>query len=553
LGDILFPGTNHHGIRHAGGAFGMARPVSDVGAIEIIEEAIHVLRGAGVRALAVVWTGAIPFSLGLLLFWRDMTRYSRSVGLCAWESLLLVVLLVWLSVWRGRFASMIHAQLSGATPAGSEGSLRPVGVHWLLGNCKLLLMPLATVAVLPVPGAIAFFRIATAVAAVDGKDFFSTVAKARKLAVSLAQPVLLILLLGFIGTLLLVNIVVMLALLPQLARILTGYESSFTRAGVLLFTDPSFYIVAGLITWLAFEPLVQAVYTVAAFHAESKETGEDVRVRFRALVRSGGIAAILLVLCAPGLTAGPGIDPSQLDRSVRQTLSSPEYTWNIQRPETPGKESWFVRFTDSLGARLAGVKEAIGKAISSAIDWFRKLFQTPSPPGQGPPASGAIRGELYVALALALVVVAFLIWRGRAALARQRAAVPGAPRAISLAAENVTADQLPEQGWYALADECFTNAEFRLGLRALYLANLAGLAHDSWIAIHPGKTDHEYEAELHRRARDFRDACELFSRNVELFERVWYGDYPVSFEDCRAFRDRAAEMKRRMAAAGVLA
>ncbi len=531
----------------------MARAVTETAAIEIVEEAIHVLRGAGVRTLALIWTGAIPFALGVLLFWRDMTHYDRNAALCAWESLLLVALLLWMNVWRGVFARSLHAQLAGAAAGGKAGFFRTVGVHLLLGNSKLFLMPLAVVTVLALPGVVGFFRIATTVASVDGDDFSKTVAKARKLSSSVVQPVLLILLLVFIATLLFVNIAVLLALLPQLARILTGYESSFTRAGFRLLADPSFYVAAGLMTWLAFEPLAQAVYTVAAFHAESKETGEDVRARLRALLRSGGVAALLVVLCAPALTAQPSLDASALDRSIRQTLASPQYGWNIQREVAQQKESWFVRFTDSLGARLSQVRAAIGRAIDRLVEWFRKMFETPPPQNQGPPARGAIRGELYIAVALVLLAAVFLIWRGRAALARKQIAVPVGPATISLAGDTVTADQLPEQGWYLLADECISKAQFRLGLRALYLANLAGLADERWIAIHPGKTDHEYENELRRRARAFPDACQLFSLNIGLFERVWYGDYPVSLEHCQAFRNRAQQMKREMDSAGVLA
>jgi hypothetical protein len=522
----------------------MARPVTETPAIEIVEEAIHVLRGAGARALALIWTGAIPFALGVLLFWRDITHYSRNAKLCAWESLLLVILLLWMNVWRGIFATAIHAQLTGWSPTRNAGWVRLAGIHLLLGNSKLVLMPLAASALLPLPGAVAFFRMATAVAAVDREDLWKTVAKARKLS-PVAQPVLLLLLLAFIGTLLFVNIVVLLALLPQLTRILTGYESSFTRAGVRLLADPSFYVAAGLMTWLAFEPLAQTVYTVAMFHAESKESGDDVRARFRALLRSGGIAALLLVLCAPAVTARPALDPSQLDRSVQQTLASPQYGWNIHQ-EQKQKEAWFVRFTDSLGASLSGVKAAIGRGIDYLRDWIRRMFETPTPQGQGPPAGGAIRGELYLALVLALLAAIFMIWRGRAALARRQVAISAPPQTISLAADNVTADQLPDQGWYLLADECFSNAQFRLGLRALYLANLAGMAQEGWIAIHSGKTDHEYESELRRRARGFPDACQLFSVNIALFERVWYGNYPISFEDCQAFRDRAELMKHQM-------
>jgi hypothetical protein len=530
----------------------MARPVTETAPIDLVEEAIHVLRGAGVRGLALIWTGAIPFAVGVLLFWRDMTHYDRNVELCAWESLLLVALLLWMNVLRGLFAASLHAQLAGAASGGNKGFFRTVGVHLVLGTSKLLLMPLAVLTVLAIPGAVGFFRIAITVAAVDGDDFSKTVAKARKLSSSVAQPVLLILLLVFIATLLFVNIAVLLALLPQLARILTGYESSFTRAGFRLLTDPSFYVAAGLMTWLAFEPLAQAVYTVAAFHAESKETGEDIRARLRALLRSSSVAALLVVHCALPLRAQP-INASELDRSIHQTLASPQYAWNVQHEDTQEKESWFVRFTDALGAKLSKVRAAIGRAIYRLVEWFRKLFETPTSQNQGPPARGAIRGELYVALGLVLLVAAFLIWRGRAAPARKQIAAPIGPATVSLAADNVTADQLPEQGWYLLADECFSKGQLRLGLRALYLANLAGLAHERWIAIHPGKTDHEYETELHRRARAFPDACELFSANIVLFEQVWYGDYTVSLEHCQAFRDRAEQMKRGMASAEVFA
>jgi hypothetical protein len=52
----------------------------------------------------------------------------------------------------------------------------------------------------------------------------------------------------------------------------------------------------------------QTVYTVGAFHAESTETGQDVRV-----LRPGAIAALPLVLCVPVLIAQPSRDPSHTE------------------------------------------------------------------------------------------------------------------------------------------------------------------------------------------------------------------------------------------------
>jgi hypothetical protein len=44
------------------------------GAVEILEEAIHLLRAAPATTIALYLAGSIPFSVGLLLFLADMTR-----------------------------------------------------------------------------------------------------------------------------------------------------------------------------------------------------------------------------------------------------------------------------------------------------------------------------------------------------------------------------------------------------------------------------------------------------------------------------------------------
>ena len=44
------------------------------GAIDLIEEAVHLLRGAPLSVLAIYYMGALPFILSLLYFWADMSR-----------------------------------------------------------------------------------------------------------------------------------------------------------------------------------------------------------------------------------------------------------------------------------------------------------------------------------------------------------------------------------------------------------------------------------------------------------------------------------------------
>jgi hypothetical protein len=151
-------------------------------AIETIEQAIHLVRHAGLRSLVLAWTGAVPFAVGLLIFWRDMRRYGDNGDLCALESLVLVALLVWMNVWRGVFAADLQARLCEVEFAGGIATgRRSIGAHLVLGSFKLVVLPLATLAVLPLPGTVAFFRVASLVASVEKSDILTTFAKARKL------------------------------------------------------------------------------------------------------------------------------------------------------------------------------------------------------------------------------------------------------------------------------------------------------------------------------------------------------------------------------------
>ena len=44
------------------------------GPFDLLEEATHLLRTAPAATLAVYYLGAVPFVLGLLYFWADMSR-----------------------------------------------------------------------------------------------------------------------------------------------------------------------------------------------------------------------------------------------------------------------------------------------------------------------------------------------------------------------------------------------------------------------------------------------------------------------------------------------
>ncbi len=83
------------------------------GAIEILEEAVHLLRMAPASLLAVYYVGSLPFVLGLLYFWADMSRSAFAARHCVEASLALAFLYLWMKSWQAVFASRLKARLAG--------------------------------------------------------------------------------------------------------------------------------------------------------------------------------------------------------------------------------------------------------------------------------------------------------------------------------------------------------------------------------------------------------------------------------------------------------
>ncbi len=96
--------------------------------------------------------------------------------------------------------------------------------------------------------------------------------------------------------------------------------------------------------------------------------------------------------------------------------------------------------------------------------------------------------------------------------------------------ENVLANQLPEEEWQSLARDFLARGEMRLALRALFLATLASLSRMELISIAKFKSNLDYRNELRRRAYTRSELQQLFSENVSLFERGWYGIHEVNEE-----------------------
>ena len=518
------------------------------GAIPLLEEAVHLLRRTPRSTLVCHTIGAMPLALALLIFWNDVNNPHTTDATVGRESVVLALLLVWMNCWRAVFAGRLRRQLSALpdTPWNWRRAWNLVAGQAFLGATKLVLLPLSLLTIFGFSWTVAFYRGATALGDRGDLDPTQLMARARKLAgFDRRQSWLLLPIIGFLWLLFTANLALTLAILPQLIHTLTGYESQFSRSGGYYIFTPLFFWATLAISWMIFDPFIQAVYCVRAFYGESAASGEDIRAGLRMFATASGLLLALLPW-----HAFADVPPRQLEQSVRQAMQSAEYDWRlpVRAEAAPAGVPWLVRVTDKLIDGLKSIFHAIGRAIDGFFDWLRKLFEIAGQPRAGALPKSGLHWSLYVLIAMVLLIAGWIAWRRRW-FVRARPKPPAQPlEAVRLDAEDLTADRLPEDGWLELAARMIAEGNFRLALRAYYLANLAWLGRHQFLAIDAGKTNREYELELRRKARAFADARQLFAVNIASFERAWYGQHDVSADDAAEFHGRTESIKNTLAA-----
>lgn len=522
------------------------------GGFDLIEEATQLLRTAPAGTLAVYYLGAIPFVLGLLYFWADMSRSPFASQHLAGAALGLAALFLWMKFCQAAFAGRVRAQIA-ARPA-ARWTLRRGWQIFLtqavVQPSGLFAIPLALVTALPLAWVYAFYQNATALD--DGTDGTSQLVKKSWRQTRLwpmQNHILLAVMTGF-GFCVFLNWAVACLVLPQLLKMLFGIESAFTKSPLSMLNTTFFAGMFGL-TYLCVDPILKVIYALRCFYGESLRSGEDLRADLKSFAAPAkSLAAALVILfsisCAipaeaadatppAASTAGPqpsppDVSPPDLDRAINQTIHESKYTWRMPREkiaEPAADEGILARFFDSAGRMLR-------KWARTVFDWcdrlIKRLFPRQSVVSADHESSGygwimSLQVLLYGLLAVAAAVVAVFLYR----IWRDRRRRPAAVASVAIQPvpdimdENVRADQLPEDGWTKLARDLLERGEFRLALRAFYLASLSHLAARNLISIARFKSNREYERELHRRAHAFPDLLSDFGDNLFRFERIWYG------------------------------
>ncbi|MGA9780160.1 MAG: hypothetical protein ACLPRE_01795 [Limisphaerales bacterium] len=538
---------------------------------DLIEEATHRLRTAPVATLAVYYLGAVPFVLGLLYFWADMSRSPFAGQHLVDSALGLVALFLWMKFWQVIFARRLRAHVA------AEQIPRWTARRWgrvflaqaFVQPAGLFVIPLSLIPVLPMVWVYAFYQNATALDDGGPEGVSKLLKKSWKQATLWPRQnhLVLAIMAGF-GFYVFLNWMVTGLMLPHLIKMLFGIESVFTQSTLSMLNTTFFAGMLGL-TYLCVDPILKTVYVLRCFYGESLESGEDLRAELNSLAAASSsvvaIAVLLLGLLfwAPSLRAADApapavqpakaaisspVTPADLDHAINQTIHEDKYTWRMPRgkiAEPDAQEGMLARFFDKVGALL---RRWAHDVVNWLEEWLRKLFRHQrASTSSGTPGYGWIE-SLYILLyglvavaVVALFILLYRVWRDR----RSPTMVASEPiqPLPDIGDENVGADQLPGDDWTKLGRELLERGELRLAMRAFYLASLAYLATRNLICIARFKSNRDYERELRRRGHSFPDLLSVFGDNLVSFECIWYGLHEVNRERVEQFMANVERMR----------
>lgn len=537
--------------------------------MDLVEEAVSLLRAAQLSTHLAYYLGAIPFWIGLLYFISDMSRSAFAADHIADASLGVALLYIWNKCWQTVYASRLRAVIEGRddAPWTRARIFRMIAAQASLQPWGLLIRPIALVITIPFVWVSNFYQNATILG--DGTESNSSVT-ARAWAQAKLWPgqahsmVSAIYLFTFFVW---ANSCIVLGALPVILKTFFAIETDFSRSLSQYLLNTTFFTASVALTSLAVDPLRKAIYTIRCFRGASLESGDDLsadlsRLRAKSSAATAALLAALMLLgAAPSTLAETPVEvpknanASELDQRISDVLSRREFAWRTPREnveKAPASDSsWLQSWFKSAGESLDRWASAGFRQVGRFVRWVRNWI-TFTPPNVPKPSAP---GELdWVGLGKALLVIVggallvLLAWMAvRWFQQRKPKTVLGQSANIEmpdLRSEDIVASQLPEDGWMALAREHAARGELTLALRAAWLAGLAHLGHRELINISRHKTNRDYDRELRRRARDRAPLLSAFEQNLMSFERSWYGNHEVTNDRFQHFEGNLEQIRQ---------
>ncbi len=553
----------------------MGKEIRKIGALDTIEESIQILRFSGMHLLTYYFAGTLPFVLGFLYFFADMSRSGLAHQNLAPASLGLACLFIWMKFWQAFFSGLILQGLTGAEPKKMtfKKLITMVSSQTFVHGLGLVIIPFATIFIFPFAVFYAFFQNFTILSCESTETGLRTNMKeAWRLGImDMGQNIKIIITVAIFGLVVFINLRAAIFMLPNLLKTLFDIDTVFSLSGGYVFNSTLVAVSAGLI-YLCVDPILKVAYALRCFHGKSRKSGHDLLAGLNKFAMVAVITAAVLTCSFTSISnaeeidtnqirktsiqdTSPGISSEELDFEIENVLKQREFQWRLPRSEDtydfelPGPmkslNDWIVNAFEPVTTKL-------GEWYKKFKKWKDGLFKK----GSSIDSDGTSRGSgffglelityfYYILIFIAIVgaaIIAFKAYRTKKNRASDIEAAP-AVSAVDINDENLNADDLPIDGWLSMAADFLKAGDLRSALRAFYLSILAGLSEKHIITIARFKSNLDYQNELKRRAHSLAELPELFAETVKVFERVWYGMHSIEEEEIKNFENTMKRIK----------
>lgn len=540
-------------------------------ALTLADQAVHLLRGRGRSALINYYVGSLPFALGLLYFWSDMSRNPSAEWYCAPAAAGLALLFVWMKVWQARFGRRLWSVMQHASEEqwGARRYLTTAARQAALHATGMVVLPISAIVAFPLGWTYAFYQNASILESPECGGLRELGrAAARQAALWPGQNHLLLTILSLFGLFVFLNLGIGILLLPHLLKRLLGIETVFTLSGLGML-NTTFFAILVMLTYLCVDPMVKAAYVLRCFYGLSRQSGDDLRAGLKPFLKTPLAVLVLFFLlmatqppsgvqaAEPSVTAQPGLKlqvrGQQLDGAIEQVLQQRRFAWRLPREKTsqkPTEQGWLGHTLQWIVDGIKAIGKVMGHWFKALWDWFDRMLPKPKPVDKstGTSVRAVIEVILYALGTILCTLLGIALFRR---CRRSRAIVfPVAEKeslgTVDLNDESISAADLPTDRWQAMARTLLDQQEYTAALRALYLSTLASLGESRRLVIARYKSNQEYYRELNRRAHAEPEVQRIFGRCMTVFESAWYGAHPVSPQQIDQFLEDQQEIADRV-------
>ncbi len=531
--------------------------------LEIIEEALHLLRIVPVRVFTSYYAGSLPFVLGFLYFWTDMSQGAFSYSRSAEAAFSISLLFLWMKTWQAIYTSQLRTYTGNikSAPWTPQRILNVFVIQTVIQSTALLALPLALLIALPFGWVYAFYQNVTVCGSGENCDIKSAYKKSLDHAMLFpVQNHMVLTILFLFSFFVFLNLAIVILMVPNLLNTFLGIQLMSSRASWSMVNTTFLAVTCGF-TYLIMDPLVKSIYIIRCFYGESLHNGEDLIVELNNYQRAGKLIVFLVaslisisVLLSPApafadkptlsaieQTEGTFIHIQDMDKSIEDVISQRKYSWRIprQKPDEKEKDGLFGTFINSIVDFIKYGLKTLGTWIKDAMQWIiENLFSTDYKRETHKNWLKSVNLLIYVLLGLATCMLAFLIWKAwiKKRPRPEEEIKQALPVLHDITDEDIKADELPAEGWLKMAAELMEKGDHRHALRALYLASLSYLAQQEMISIAKYKSNRDYVLELQRKTQSDSDVLKAFIHNMGIFESIWYGMHDVTKEVIEGFR-----------------